>query len=96
MKNLKFPVKIRENYKIEKKYCINIGVFVYKNKAQYPVYVSKDNFKRHVYILLIEKEVKRHSVLIKDFNPFTYNCTLYRGTNHFIVIIYKLLVQEKC
>ena len=40
-KDLNFPIKIRDNQKIEKKYCINIGVFGYERKPQYPVHVSK-------------------------------------------------------
>ena len=57
---------------------------------------QKNTFKRHVGILLIEEEGKRHSVLIKYFNSFTYNRTLYRGTSHFIVNVYKHIAQEQC
>ena len=41
-KNIKFPVKIRCIYKIEKKKSsIGISDFGYKNKNKYPIYVSK-------------------------------------------------------
>ena len=40
-KNTKFPVKIRDILKIEKKNSIGISVFGYENKEKYPIYVSK-------------------------------------------------------
>ena len=39
--------------------------------------------KKHVDLLWIGEEGKRHYVLIKDFNTFMYNHTLPRGINHF-------------
>ena len=49
----KFPVKNRDNLKIEKKTCIITSVFGYKNKGKYPIYISKNTFKRHVDLFLI-------------------------------------------
>ena len=42
-KGIKFPVKIRDIHKIEKKKksSIGISVFGYENKGNYPIYVSK-------------------------------------------------------
>ena len=40
-KNIKFPAKIRDIHKIEKKNLISIRVFGYENKGKYPIYVSK-------------------------------------------------------
>ena len=41
-KSIKFPVKIRDIHKIEKKKnFIGISVFGYENKEKYPIYVSK-------------------------------------------------------
>ena len=42
-KGIKFPVKIRDIHKIEKKKksSIGISVFGYENKENYPIYVSK-------------------------------------------------------
>ena len=51
--------------------------------------------EKHVDLLLIGEEDKRHYVLIKDFNTFTYDHTLHRGREHIFVIVYKLLVQKK-
>ena len=35
--------------------------------------MSKNTFKRHVDLLLIQEEGKKHNILIKDFNSFMYN-----------------------
>ena len=40
-KATKFPVKIRDIHKIEKKNSIGISVFGYENKENNPIYVSK-------------------------------------------------------
>ena len=47
-KEIKFPVKIRDSQKIEKKNSIGTSVFCYENKEKYPIYVSKNTFKRYV------------------------------------------------
>ena len=53
-KDMKFPVKIRDIHKIEKKNSINISVFGYENKEKHPIYVSKQFCeKKHVDLLLI-------------------------------------------
>ena len=80
----KFPVKIRDIHKIEKKNSIGISVFGYENKEKHPIYISKKCCEEiHVDLLLIGDEGKRHDVLIKDFNTFTYDNTLHRGRKHF-------------
>ena len=38
--DIKFPVKIKDNYKMEKKNYIGISVFGYENKVKYKVNVS--------------------------------------------------------
>ena len=64
--NIKFPLKIRDIHKIEK--------IAQKNKT-----VSKKcSEEKHVDLLLIGEEVKRHYVLIKDFSTFMYDHTLLR------------------
>ena len=73
-KLLKFPVKIRDIYKIEKKNSIGISVFDYENKEKHPIYVSKKCCEeKHVDLLLIGEKGKRHYVFIKDFNTFMYD-----------------------
>ena len=84
MKDLRFLVKTREIHKIEKKNSISISNFVYENKEKYLSYVSKKCCEdKHVDLLLIEEEGKRHYVLIKDFNLFMYDHTLDHGRKHF-------------
>ena len=41
--------------------------------------------------LLIEKEVKEHYVFVKDFNTI-----MHHGKKLFVLIVYRLLVQQKC
>ena len=40
-KDRKFPVKVRDIHKIEKKNSISIGIFGHENKENYPIYLSK-------------------------------------------------------
>ena len=57
--------------------------FGYKNKGKYQIYVSKNTFKRHVDLLLIREEGKRHFVLIKKFKTFMHDHILHHGRKHF-------------
>ena len=45
--------------------------------------MSKNTFKRHFDLLLTEEKGQLHYVLIKDFNTFMYNQTLYRHRKHY-------------
>ena len=40
-KDIKFPVKVRNIHKIEKKNSFSISVFTYENEKKHPIYVSK-------------------------------------------------------
>ena len=71
---MKFPVKIRN---------ISAPLFLVKKTEKFPIYVSKTTFKIYVNLLLIEKKGQSHYVLIKDFNIFIYNQTLYRDRKRF-------------
>ena len=83
-KDIKFQVKFRDIHKIETKNSIGISVFGYENKEKHPIYVSKKCCEeKHVDLLLIGEEGKRHLLLIKDFNTFMYDHTLHRGRKHF-------------
>ena len=61
LKDIRFPVKIRNIHKIEKKNSIDISVFGYENKEK--VYVSKKCCEeKHVHLLLIgKKETKNYN-----------------------------------
>ena len=81
--NIRFPVKIRDIYKILKKNSIRVFVFGYENKEKYSIYVSKKCFAKHVDLLLIGEEAKRKCVLVKDFNTFMYDHSLHREKKDF-------------
>ena len=96
-KDIKFPVKIRDIYKSEKKNSIGISDFGYENTEKYPTYVLKQCCQeKHVVLLLIGTEGKRYYAFIKDFNTFTYDHSLHYGRfNIFVVIVYMLSLQKK-
>ena len=99
-KDKKSPVKIRDIHKVEGKNCISISVFDYENKQKFPIYVSKNTFKRHVNLSLIEEKDQCHYVLIKDFNTFIYNQTLHHDRKHFCCYCLQSFstaqIQERC
>ena len=47
------------------------------------------------WFIINRNEGKRHYFLMKNFNSFMYNHTLHRWIKDFVVIVYKLLVQQK-
>ena len=70
-RDIKFLVKIRDIQKncqkeFHQHYCFCSEIYVSKKCCE----------EKHVDLLLIEKERKRHYVFIKDFNTFMYNHTL--------------------
>ena len=69
--NIKFPLKIRDIHKIE------------KNAQKNKIVSKKCSEEKHVDLLLIGEEVKRHYVLIKDFSTFMYDHTLLRWRKRF-------------
>ena len=71
----------------KKKNSISISVFGYENKEKHPVYVSKKCFEeKHVDLLLIGDEGKRHYALIKDFSTLMYDLTLHREENTLLLL----------
>ena len=59
LKDTKFPVKIKNIYKIEKTSYISISIFGYENKEKYPIYASRNTFKKHIDLLLQEKKIEK-------------------------------------
>ena len=51
--------------------------------------------EKHVDLLLIGEENKKHHVLIKDFNTFMYDHTLYHGKKHFCYFCLEDFSTEK-
>ena len=94
-KDIKFPVKIRDIHKIEKKNSIDISVFGYENKERHPIYISKKCCEeKHVDLLIIREEGKIHYAFIQDFNTFMYDHYITEE-NIFVVIVYLLSLQKK-
>ena len=75
---------------MKKKNSIGISAFGFENKESYPIYVSKKCYKeKHVVLLLMGKESKGHSVLIKDFDTFIYDHTLFcEKKNTFLLLLF--------
>ena len=95
LKDIKFPVTIRDIHKIEKKNSISISVFAYENKEKHPIYVSKKFCEeKHVDLLLIG-EGKKDYVLIKDFNTFMYDHSSHRGRKYFCRYFLHAFVTEE-
>ena len=82
-KNIKFLVKIRYIHKIEKKNCISIRVFGYENNKNIHSICQICCEEKHIDLLLIEEEDKRHYVLINIFNTFMYDYSLHYGKKYF-------------
>ena len=92
IRDIKFPVKIKDIHKIEKKYSISISVIRYENKEKHAIYVSKKRCEeKHLKLLLMGEGEKKHYVFIKDFNTFVYDHTLHI----FVVIAYMFSLQKK-
>ena len=78
LENIKFPVKLREIHKTERKNSIDISVFSYVNKEKYRIYVSKKCCKeKPVDLLLIGEGEKKHYVVINDFNRSMYGMIIH-------------------
>ena len=68
-KDTKFPAKVRDIRKIEKKNSVRITEFGYENKDKCQTYVLKKCCEeKRIDLLLIGVTDKKHYVLIKDFN----------------------------
>ena len=57
--------KIRDIGKIYIRNYININIFGNEDKEKFPIYISKNTFKRDVLLLFIEKEANLTMLLSK-------------------------------
>ena len=80
---IEFPVATKHYGKIEEQNSININVFGYENKQFYPIYVSKQNNKDILNLLLITKDENKRYVLIKYFKRMMYNKSKHKEKKHF-------------
>ena len=61
--------------------CIN--VFAYENKLVFPIYVSDQNLKDSMDLLLLKTDDNYHYVYIKDFDRFMFHKTKNRNKKWF-------------
>ena len=71
-KDIKCPVRTTDNHKID--------IFAHENMGKYPIHVLKKCCEeKHVDLLLIGEERRRHYVLVKDFIKLMHDHTIYLG-----------------
>ena len=92
---IEFPVTTKQYNKIEKQNKININVFGYEDKQPYPIYVSKENYKDNMNLLLITENKNNHYVLIKDFNKCMYQQTKHKERKHFCMHCLQCFSSER-
>ena len=68
---------------MKKKKFVAIRIFGFENTKKYPIYISKKCEVKHVDLLLIGEEGKKHYVLINNFDTFMYDHTLDSGRKYF-------------
>ena len=80
---IEFPVREKDFSKIEKKNNICINVYCCENKLTFPIYVSVQEFKSLIGLLLVTDENKSHYVYIKDFDRFMFHKTKNKNKKYF-------------
>ena len=69
--------------KIETKNNICSNVFCYENGRTFPIYVSDQEFKNSINLLLVINDDKLHYVYIKNFNRFMFHKTKNKNKKYF-------------
>ena len=95
LKDTKFPVKIKNIYKIEKTSYISISIFGYENKEKYPIYASRNTFKKHIDLLLLEKKNRKDTMFLSKILIHLCMTIHYTIEENIFFVDYKLLVQKK-
>ena len=86
----------RDIYKLEKKkFSLALVLLLLEIKKNIQSMYQKKCEKKHVDLLLIGDEEKRHYVLIKYFNTFMYDHNLHRGRKHFCRYCLKSFLVQK-
>ena len=86
-KYIKFPAKIRDIHKIERKNSISINVFGYENKEKQIIYASKQCFDEKYVDLLLIGEGEKTLCSYQRFNIVEENI--------FVVIVYTFSLRKK-
>ena len=88
--DINFPLSIYDYEKVEKRFNINVNVFIYNKEKIRPLFISKKSNNQELNVLIItNEEGKSHYVLIKDFNSLM--CSNVKTKNH-----HKKFVCMKC
>ena len=70
---IEFPVQEKDFNKIEMMNNVCINMFAYENKLVFPIYVSGQNFKNSMDLLLLKNDNNFHYVYINDFDRFMFH-----------------------
>ena len=70
-------------------------MFVYEKGQPFPINISKEKFEDQMNLLLITEDVKKHYVLIKNFNAFMYNQTNHKNKKHFCMYCLQCFSSER-
>ena len=92
---IKFPVSKKDYCKIERQNSFRINVFCYEIKLTYPIYLSTQDFKNCMDLLLIPNGKKSNYVYIKDFNRFMFNKTKHKNEKNFCRCCLQCFSSEK-
>ena len=82
MSGTAYPVAVKGVSKFEKQSNISVNVFGYE-EGYYPLYISRKQHKKHVNLLLIEKDGKTHYCLIRYLNKMIYSQTKHHRRKFF-------------
>ena len=80
---IEFPVQEKDFSKIEIMNNVCIYVLGYENGLVFPIYISDQNFKDSMYLLLLIDNDKSHYVYIKDFDRFMFHKTKNKNKKWF-------------
>lgn len=63
-----FPVRLSQIPKFEVQNQISVNVFGYEDKHVFPLHITQERFEKHINLLLLSDDDKKHYVLIKNLN----------------------------
>ncbi|GFX35652.1 uncharacterized protein TNCV_3175941 [Trichonephila clavipes] len=81
-KNLTFPTPLNQIECFEEKNKISINVFGFENEI-FPLKITTKNFDKHVNLLLISNQEKRHYCLIKNLNRLLSDLTQHKSESFY-------------
>ena len=69
-------------------------MFGYENRLAFPIYISDQNFKNSMDLLLLIDNDKSYYVYIKDFDRFMFHKAKNKNKNGFVKAVYSVLVVK--